>query len=85
MQIPPTALLLGASLLDISEKIIPFFDKYPLEGSKLNDYLAFKKGISIIKDNSHLTMEGLNEIRTIIAGMNPANRKFPEEESSKDV
>lgn len=48
-------------------KIIPFFDKYPLKGSKLNDYLAFKKGFSIINAKSHLTIEGLNEIKTIKA------------------
>lgn len=73
------------SISDISNKIIPFFDKYPLKGAKLNDYLAFKKAVSIIKDNSHLTIEGLNEIRAIKASMNSVNRRSSEEESSEEV
>jgi hypothetical protein len=43
------------SFPDICDKIIPFFDKYPLTGAKFNDYLAFKKAINIIKDKAHLT------------------------------
>jgi hypothetical protein len=27
------------SLTDITDKIIPFFNKYPIKGVKLNDYL----------------------------------------------
>jgi hypothetical protein len=32
-----------SSFSDISEKIVPFFDKYPLVGSKRQDYLDFLK------------------------------------------
>lgn len=81
----PTKNFVVNSIGDISNKIIPFFDKYPLKGSKLNDYLAFKKGLSIINAKSHLTIEGLNEIKTIKAGMNRVNRKFPDLLNSKDV
>lgn len=62
------------SFPDICDKIIPFFDKYPLIGAKFNDYLAFNKAINIIKDKAHLTTVGLIEIRSIQASMNTANR-----------
>ena len=59
-------------------------DKYPLAGAKSNDYLAFKKAINLIKDKAHLNSKGLNEIRTIKAGMNSANRTILEDDNSKD-
>lgn len=76
-----TLALVVSNFSDISDKIIPFFDKYPLHGAKTNDYLAFKKIASLMKDNLHLTLDGLNEIKTIKAGMNPAIRNLPEETS----
>ena len=55
---------------DISEKIIPFFDKYPLEGSKNLDFRDFCKIAEIVKSKDHLTVSGLEKIRLIKAGMN---------------
>ena len=55
---------------DIVEKIIPFFDKYPLEGAKSLNYADFKKVAGMMKGGAHLTLEGLEEIRKIKAGMN---------------
>lgn len=45
--------------------IVPFFDKYPLRGTKHLDYLDWVKGLGIIKNKGHLTLEGLCEIRLI--------------------
>jgi len=53
-----------------AEKIIPFFDKYPVKGVKSLDYADFKRAIEIIKFKGHLTVDGLEEIRKIKAGMN---------------
>lgn len=55
---------------DISEKIIPFFDKYTLQGAKSLDFVSFCKAADIIKVKGHLTKEGLKEILLIQAGMN---------------
>jgi len=55
---------------DILEKIIPFFDKYPLVGSKRKDYLDFCKVAELMRSKTHLTAEGLEQIRVIKAGMN---------------
>ncbi len=50
--------------------IIPFFNKYSLRGTKYLDYLNWIKGLKIIKDKGHLTLEGLCEIRLIKATSN---------------
>ena len=52
------------------EKVIPFFEKYPIGGQKLLDYLDFFKVIKLMKNKAHLTEKGLNQIRLIKAGMN---------------
>ena len=62
--------LLCKKFSDIEEKIIPFFDKYPLLGSKRLDYADFYKVFKLMKNKSHLTLKGLNEIQIIKAGMN---------------
>jgi len=51
--------------LDLTEKILPFFQKYPIQGVKLLDYLYFVSAIEIIKNKRHLTQAGLDEIRKI--------------------
>jgi len=58
------------SLSDLTEKIIPFFEKYPLQGEKVKDYEDFKKVALLMQNKAHLTREGLDEIRQIKAGMN---------------
>jgi len=55
---------------DLDEKIIPFFEKYPLVGDKRQDFSDFKKVVDIVKVKGHLTEQGLEEIRVIKAGMN---------------
>jgi hypothetical protein len=50
---------------DILEKIIPFFDKYPILGVKQKDFEYFKSVASIIQNKKHLTEEGLLKIKEI--------------------
>jgi hypothetical protein len=52
---------------DIEYNIIPFFEKYPLQGFKLLDYVNFCKVAKLMKEKSHLTAEGLEEIIKIKA------------------
>jgi hypothetical protein len=56
------------------EKIIPFFDKYPLKGSKAKDFADFKKVAEIIRSKAHLTAAGLEQIRIFKAGMNKGRK-----------
>jgi LAGLIDADG endonuclease len=54
----------------ITETIIPFFELYPMIGKKQLDYLDWCKIAKLMKDDYHLTIEGLNLIQQIKAGMN---------------
>jgi len=54
---------------DIITNIIPFFDKYKIEGSKYKDYVNFKEAAIIIKNKEHLT-NGLNKIIELKNSMN---------------
>lgn len=60
---------------DIENKIIPFFNRYPILGIKSLDFADFKKVAELIKNKEHLTAEGLNKITKIVAGMN-LSRKY---------
>lgn len=51
-----------SKLSDIQEKIIPFFQKYPLQGYKFRDYEKFCSVAELMKNKVHLTSEGLEKI-----------------------
>jgi len=55
---------------DITEKIIPFFAKYPILGVKKENYVDFCKVAELMKEKAHLTEEGLEQIRKIKDVMN---------------
>jgi hypothetical protein len=60
----------ATGLSDIVEKIIPFFNKYQIEGLKVLDFADFCKVAQIMKNKDHLNQAGLEKICVIIAGMN---------------
>lgn len=60
---------------DITNIIVPFFNKNPIIGIKLYDYLDWCKIHSLMINRSHLTVEGINSIRNIKSSMN-SGRKF---------
>jgi hypothetical protein len=53
---------------DLDSKIIPFFLKYPLQGSKLLDFKSFCLGAKIIREKGHLTSKGLDTLLEIKSG-----------------
>ena len=55
---------------DITDKIIPFFDRYPIVGVKALDLADFRRVATMIKTKAHLTSDGLEQIRLIKSGMN---------------
>ena len=55
---------------DISDKILPFFKDYKIEGIKREDYEDWLRVAELIKSKAHLTEEGLDKIREIKSGMN---------------
>lgn len=53
-------------LKDLTEKLIPFLNSYPLKTSKLYDYNKFKTILEMCNKKEHLTLNGLNTIRSLI-------------------
>jgi hypothetical protein len=45
---------------DIINKIIPFFDQYPILGIKSLDFADFKKVAELVKNKEHLTESGFS-------------------------
>lgn len=66
----PYATWTVSNLSEIINIIIPFFDKFSIEGSKNLDYQDFRKIVFLMKDKLHLTDNGLKEIMKIKARMN---------------
>jgi len=58
------------SIKDISNHIIPHFEKYPLLTQKQADFELFKKVVELMKNKEHLTEEGLQKIICIKAAIN---------------
>jgi hypothetical protein len=59
---------------DILEKIIPFFEKNPLLGNKRLDYADFYKVALMLKNKSHLTLQGLTQIKELKVRMNKGRK-----------
>ena len=55
---------------DITDKLIPLFGKYPIQGIKHLNYLDFVKVSQLMKNDLHLTLNGIKLIRNIKSGMN---------------
>lgn len=55
---------------DIYTKIIPFFNKYPLQGSKSLDFSDFNSVAELMKNKVHITSEGFESIKQIKSGTN---------------
>ena len=56
------------------EVIIPFFNNYPLYGTKREDFFDFKKGKLAMRAGRHLTPEGLAEIKNIYDVLNSGRK-----------
>ncbi len=59
---------------DILNIIIPFFEKYPIQGMKRLDFVDFKIVADMVNNKEHLTSKGFDKILQIKEGMN-LNRK----------
>lgn len=59
---------------DLLSKIIPFFEKYPLQTAKKRDFRIFARIVRMMSRGEHLREKGLEKIRTMTNEMN--TRKF---------
>ena len=51
---------------DLTEKLIPFFEKHRLQTAKFKDYQIFKKTLEIIAMNKHLSKEDFRKIVDLV-------------------
>jgi hypothetical protein len=59
---------------DLTDKVIPLFQRISLQCVKSKDFSDFCKAADIMKVKGHLTQEGLDQIRRIKAGMNTGRK-----------
>lgn len=62
--------------VDITSKVIPFLQKYPLQSVKQKDFLDWVEASFLIGNKEHLTIKGLEKINIIKDGMNKKKRKI---------
>lgn len=55
--------------------LIPFFDKYPLQGPKVKSYKVFREAAMIMKSKEHLTDGGLLKLRKLKVKLNSGARR----------
>jgi len=61
-----TFVLIIKNRKDLSQKLIPFFEKNHLQTSKFEDYLIFKKTLELIERKEHLTKDGFRKIVNLV-------------------
>lgn len=61
----PHVKLKVSNFADISTKIIPFFQRYPLQAKKRLQFEVFCQVAELIKDKRHLSPEGVARIRAL--------------------
>lgn len=59
-----------SSIKDLTTRIVPHFEKYPLISQKWADFILFKQIIDLINQKEHLKPEGLQKIVNLRASMN---------------
>ena len=59
---------------DLTDLIIPFFEEHPLRTAKQDDFVSFCEVTSMMRDDLHLSREGLRRIAQITETMNRKQR-----------
>lgn len=63
------------SLKDLWEKIVPFFDAYPLKTTKLQDFEKFRQVLILMRSCEHLNATGLSRVISLSYSMNPSGKR----------
>lgn len=64
-----------SSIKEIREKLIPFFQKHPLQGKKRHSYDLFVQAVKVFEEKEHLTMIGIEKLYRIRKKMNKYSKK----------
>lgn len=57
---------------ELYEKVLPFFEKFPIRSEKHQEFLKFAKVVKLMHEKEHLTSNGLRRILEIAFSMNGA-------------
>ena len=69
------------SVNDIVKKVLPHFEKFPLQGAKAEDFQKFAKICRMVHSNLHMSRKYLREIIEIAYSMNVSGkRKYAKED-----
>jgi len=63
------------SLNELLTKIIPHFEKFPLQSSKQKDFEIFKTVCQKMSKGEHLTKNGIIEIAELVSKMNLSGKR----------
>ena len=64
------------SIPDLQYKIVPFFERFALHTYKQNDFVIFKKVVTMMSRKAHLTEKGWMRITQLISQMNRKKNRF---------
>jgi hypothetical protein len=60
---------------DISKRVVPFFEKYPLFGTKRRSFEVFRSVVKKMEKGDHLKPDTLNELKSFVKNLNAINKK----------
>ena len=60
---------------DLSERVFPFFERFPLLGPKKNDLAIFRQVTELVQSGRHRTLEGLREALLLRGPMNRGGKR----------
>jgi len=66
---------------DLARRVVPHFERFPLQGSKAEDFRLFAQIVRMVQANLHHSPKHLRQIITLAYQMNPAGkRRYTQEE-----
>ena len=63
------------SLENLVNSVIPFFERFPLQSSKHNDFVLFRRICRLMTDRAHLTAEGIQQVMFLARQMNTSGKR----------
>jgi hypothetical protein len=68
------------AIADLTERILPHFERFPLRGNKARSLQSFVVVCRMIEQGDHLQLDGLREIVDIATEINLGKRRYSKEE-----
>ena len=69
----------------LSRNIVPFFEKHPLKTRKQVEFLKFRDVVKLMERGEHLTVDGVDRIRSIVEQMNRKGLKIKSDQAGNGV